>query len=208
MGIILEKNISMIPNISPTNHILVYCMYWHEIEGTVCGKIFSFSMQVAAQTGHKVTLVDISEDILKKSEANISKSLQRVAKKKHADNKEVNHALSNCTISVKEITLSHNYYGISATTSSQMHQSTIIEVGLFGYTDVIYHPADPSCWQPESGGETAPWIATTSRQRPIWPLKHIFYMNYLPATRVEGVILDNISYEEQPQRRLELSMSS
>ncbi len=34
--------------------------------------------QVGAQTGHKVTLVDISEDVLKKSEARISKSIKQV----------------------------------------------------------------------------------------------------------------------------------
>lgn len=42
--------------------------------------------QVAASTGHNVTMVDMSEDILKKSRANIEKSLQRVAKKKFAEN--------------------------------------------------------------------------------------------------------------------------
>jgi len=41
--------------------------------------------QVAAQTGHKVTLVDISEDVLSKSKENIKGSLARVAKKKFAN---------------------------------------------------------------------------------------------------------------------------
>lgn len=44
--------------------------------------------QVAAQTGHTVTLVDLSEDVLNKSHANIQKSLSRVAKKKFADDKD------------------------------------------------------------------------------------------------------------------------
>jgi len=43
--------------------------------------------QVAAQTGHKVTLVDISDDLLKKSQKNIEKSVARVAKKQFADDK-------------------------------------------------------------------------------------------------------------------------
>ncbi|XP_060592406.1 hydroxyacyl-coenzyme A dehydrogenase, mitochondrial-like [Ruditapes philippinarum] len=42
--------------------------------------------QVAATTGHNVVIVDTSEDILKKSKASIEKSLQRVAKKKFAEN--------------------------------------------------------------------------------------------------------------------------
>lgn len=41
--------------------------------------------QVAAVTGHNVTLVDQSEDLLKKSTNSIQKSLSRVAKKKFAD---------------------------------------------------------------------------------------------------------------------------
>ena len=44
---------------------------------------------MAAQTGHNVALVDVSEDLLKKTQANIQKSLQRVAKKKFADKPEV-----------------------------------------------------------------------------------------------------------------------
>lgn len=40
---------------------------------------------MAAQTGHNVTLVDINEDLLKKADASITKSLARVAKKLHKD---------------------------------------------------------------------------------------------------------------------------
>jgi len=38
--------------------------------------------QVGAQTGHKVTLVDVSQDVLDKSNARIGESIKRVAKKK------------------------------------------------------------------------------------------------------------------------------
>ena len=38
--------------------------------------------QVGALTGHKVTLVDLSEDVLNKSRVRIEDSLKRVAKKK------------------------------------------------------------------------------------------------------------------------------
>merc|ERR1711893_44742 len=41
--------------------------------------------QVAAQTGHNVTMVDVSSDVLEKSQANIHKSLARVAKKQYKD---------------------------------------------------------------------------------------------------------------------------
>lgn len=42
--------------------------------------------QVAAQTGHDVTLVDISDQVLNKAVGSIKKSLERVAKKKYSDN--------------------------------------------------------------------------------------------------------------------------
>ena len=42
-------------------------------------------LQVAAQTGHKVTLVDLDQNILDQSTTRISKSLARVAKKKFGD---------------------------------------------------------------------------------------------------------------------------
>ena len=45
--------------------------------------------QVAASTGHSVTLVDTNEDILKKSIKGIEGSLKRVVKKKFADKPQV-----------------------------------------------------------------------------------------------------------------------
>lgn len=48
---------------------------------------------MAASTGHRVTLVDMSEDILKKSVKGIEGSLKRVAKKKFADKPEVSEQL-------------------------------------------------------------------------------------------------------------------
>merc|ERR1712203_160344 len=41
--------------------------------------------QVGAQTGHKVTLVDLSQEVLDKSQARINESIKRVAKKKFKD---------------------------------------------------------------------------------------------------------------------------
>ncbi len=41
--------------------------------------------QVAAQTGHNVTLVDISKEVLDKSEKRIGESIKRVAKKSFKD---------------------------------------------------------------------------------------------------------------------------
>jgi len=48
-----------------------------------------YVLQVTATAGMKVNLVDMNEDILKKSGSSIQKSLERVAKKKFSDNPEV-----------------------------------------------------------------------------------------------------------------------
>ncbi len=59
--------------------------------------------QVGAQTGHKVTLVDVSKDVLDQSQARIGESIKRVAKKKHAEDtaardKFIDQAMSNLNI--------------------------------------------------------------------------------------------------------------
>ncbi|WAQ96626.1 HCDH-like protein [Mya arenaria] len=48
--------------------------------------------QVAASTGHSVVMVDQNTDILNKSKANIEKSLQRVVKKKYAEDPKAGEA--------------------------------------------------------------------------------------------------------------------
>lgn len=50
---------------------------------------FPPSAQVAAATGHKVVLVDQTEDLLAKSKKGIEESLRKVAKKKFAENPQV-----------------------------------------------------------------------------------------------------------------------
>jgi len=59
--------------------------------------------QVGAQTGHKVTLVDLSQEVLDKSQARINESIKRVAKKKFKDDtaageKFVGEAIANLNI--------------------------------------------------------------------------------------------------------------
>jgi len=73
-------------------HLTIY-MYSNINKGhyTVNYHLYSceWKLQVAATTGHNVTLVDQSDDILKKSRSNIEKSLTRVVKKKYAENPKV-----------------------------------------------------------------------------------------------------------------------
>lgn len=60
--------------------------------------IISNDLQIAATTGHQVVIVDQTEDILTKSKASIHKSLQRVAKKKFADDPKVRTFLNELLI--------------------------------------------------------------------------------------------------------------
>ena len=48
--------------------------------------------QVAAQTGHQVCLVDVSQEILQKADDRIKTSLKRVAKKNFAEDPKVPHS--------------------------------------------------------------------------------------------------------------------
>lgn len=59
--------------------------------------------QVAAQTGHKVTLVDISQQVLDKSNTRIAESIKRVAKKQFKEDAEgaakfIDSCLSNVSV--------------------------------------------------------------------------------------------------------------
>ena len=55
-----------------------------------------YRVQVAAQTGHSVWLVDVSQQLLDKAKAAISSSVQRVAKKTFAKDPKVREWLSVC----------------------------------------------------------------------------------------------------------------
>jgi len=79
--------------------------------------------QVAAQTGHKVTLVDISDDVLTKSHANIQKSLTRVAKKKFASDKDAGDKFLSDTLAL----LSVNTSAEAAVTDTDLVIEAIVE---------------------------------------------------------------------------------
>ncbi|KAM7304632.1 hydroxyacyl-coenzyme A dehydrogenase, mitochondrial [Ixodes scapularis] len=64
--------------------------------------------QVAAQAGHQVVLVDVSQDLLEKSKGRIEESLKRVSKKKFADDKKageefVRKAVSGISLSISPV---------------------------------------------------------------------------------------------------------
>jgi len=71
--------------------------------------------QVSAQSGFNVTLVDVSEEVLSKSQKNISKSLERVAKKKFKDSTDesavpnfVNKVMANLKTSTDPLAAASN----------------------------------------------------------------------------------------------------
>lgn len=61
----------------------------HKASLSTCGPCLFCITKVAAATGHSVTLVDTSDDILKTAVKGIEGSLKRVVKKKFADKPEV-----------------------------------------------------------------------------------------------------------------------
>lgn len=75
---ILKRSFSTTPSMHIIKNITV-------IGGGLMG---SGVAQVAAQTGHNVTLVDLNPEILKKTEVSIANSLGRVAKKLYKDTPE------------------------------------------------------------------------------------------------------------------------
>lgn len=64
--------------------------------------------QVAAATGHKVTLVDIDQKILDKSSARIAESIKRVAKKQYKDDAEAGAKWIDSSISNLHVATSAN----------------------------------------------------------------------------------------------------
>ena len=62
-------------------------------------------MQVAAQTGHSVFLVDVKEEFLGKARASIAASIQRVAKRTFAQDPKVSrHSSILCLIFIRHCT--------------------------------------------------------------------------------------------------------
>jgi len=64
------------------------------------GQMGSGVAQVAAATGHKVTIVDISQDILDRSVASINNNLNRVAKKQFKDDSAAGETFVSSTMSL------------------------------------------------------------------------------------------------------------
>ena len=60
--------------------------------------------QVGAQTGHSVTIIDTSEDLLAKSQNRIGESIKRVAKKKFKDD-SIGDILIQTFLKIKAVTL-------------------------------------------------------------------------------------------------------
>ncbi|KAK7072763.1 hypothetical protein SK128_009931 [Halocaridina rubra] len=78
--------------------------------------------QVAAQTGHTVTMVDIDGEAVKKAEKRIGDSIHRVAKKKFADGDEANKFISEALGR-----LSTSTDAVSSVTASDLVVEAIVE---------------------------------------------------------------------------------
>ena len=79
--------------------------------------------QVAAQTGHKTTLVDLSQAVLDKSNARISDSIKRVAKKKFKDDEAGAKSFVDSSLSNMNVATSPN----DALTSADLVVEAVVE---------------------------------------------------------------------------------
>jgi len=79
--------------------------------------------QVAAQTGHKTTLVDLSQAVLDKSNARISESIKRVAKKKFKDDEAGGNSFVDSSLSNMNVATSPN----DALTSADLVVEAVVE---------------------------------------------------------------------------------
>merc|ERR1712111_6980 len=79
--------------------------------------------QVAAQTGHKVTLVDVNQQVLDKSNARISESIKRVAKKKFKDDEAGAKNFIDSSLGLMNVATSAN----DALTSADLVVEAVVE---------------------------------------------------------------------------------
>merc|ERR1719179_78421 len=79
--------------------------------------------QGAAQTGHKVTMVDVNQTILDKSNARISESIKRVAKKKFKDDEEGAQKFIDSSLTNMNVATSAN----DALTSADLVVEAVVE---------------------------------------------------------------------------------
>lgn len=94
--------------------------------------------QVAASTGHSVTLVDTSDDILKKSVKGIEGSLKRVVKKKFADKPEAGEEFIHKVL--KNVSTSSDAAASVQTTDLVLEaivENLKIKQGIFGALDKV-----------------------------------------------------------------------
>jgi len=79
--------------------------------------------QVAAQTGHKVTMVDVNQAVLDKSNARISESIKRVAKKKFKDDEAGAKSFIDSSLGLMNVATSAN----EALTSADLVVEAVVE---------------------------------------------------------------------------------
>ncbi|XP_071510230.1 hydroxyacyl-coenzyme A dehydrogenase, mitochondrial-like [Diadema antillarum] len=158
--------------------------------------------QVAAQTGHSVTVVDTTAEILDKSKAYIQKSLARVAKKKYADDPDGGTEFVNSTLG--QIKMETN--AEEAVTNTDLVIEAIIEnIGikkdLFARLDRAA-PASTIFASNTSSLSITAIASATSRQEKFGGL-HFF--NPVPMMKLVEVVRINQTSDETYESLMEFS---
>merc|ERR1712012_572700 len=141
--------------------------------------------QVAAQTGHKVTMVDVNQEILDKSNARISESIKRVAKKKFKDDEAGAKSFIDSSLGLMNVATSAN----DALTSADLVVEAVVEnMGLkqklFAHFDKIA-PAK-TIFASNTSSLPISEIASTSNRADRWGGLHFF--NPVPVMKLLEVV--------------------
>lgn len=93
--------------------------------------------QVAAQTGHRVCLVDLDQNILDQSSARINKSLQRVAKKKFGEGAEAQEFMEKTMGAISTATSASSVVGETDLVIEAIVENIAVKHRLFKELDAI-----------------------------------------------------------------------
>jgi len=141
--------------------------------------------QVAAQTGHKVTLVDLNQQVLDKSNARISDSIKRVAKKKFKEDEAGAKTFIDSSLSNMNVATSAN----DALSSADLVVEAVVEnMGLKQKLFAEYDQIAPAKTIFASNTSSLPIseIASTSNRADRWGGLHFF--NPVPVMKLLEVV--------------------
>lgn len=141
--------------------------------------------QVAAQTGHEVILVDVDDNILKKSETNVKKSLERVAKKRFSNDPQGGQKFISDTLQrLKMMTSAEEAVKNADLVIEAIVENVQIKQKLFGSLDKVAPPS--TIFASNTSSLPIGEIAETSQRKDRFGGLHFF--NPVPVMKLLEVV--------------------